>query len=379
MGSKGQCALDKPGTNPETAPCLIVGRMELEPQSLVRSFIAHPPKGFSADLSRTGLPMFVTAYDLLTTVDAKLRAAVEKLPLHRYWRRWHTPRVTFIGTTVTEYAQFPAGIDAFELVRDMLTRRGHHPLLIVKDLPAASPLLDQAANERAEAVKRECERAGFTLIAGQALAYVPIEFSHPDEYLAMRSAGRRKDLRRKLKSLQQLRITTVPTGEKFDDVALRGELYALYLSVYAQSEVHFDLLTPEFFSAILADADNGGVVFMYHRGEELVGFNLCFVCRDKLIDKFIGLRYPQARELNLYFVSWMHNLEYALHAGLKFYVAGWTDPQVKRDLGASFTWTVHAVYARNPMLRWALRRLHRIFEADARWHTELDSAARAGT
>jgi hypothetical protein len=323
--------------------------------------------------------MFVTAYDLLTTVDTKLRAAVEKLPLHRYWSRWHTPCVTFIGTTVTEYAQFPAGIDAVELVRDMLTRRRHHPLLIVKDLPAASPLLDDAANDRAAAVKRECERAGFTLVAGQALAYVPIDFSHPDEYLAMRSAGRRKDLRRKLKSLQQLRITTVPTGGQFGDVALREELYSLYLAVYAQSEIHFDLLTPEFFRAVLTDAGSGGVVFMYHRGEELVGFNLCFVCMGKLIDKFIGLRYPQARELNLYFVSWMHNLEYALRAGLKFYVAGWTDPQVKRDLGARFTWTVHAVYARNPLLRWTLRRLRRMFEADTRWYAELNDAARTGT
>ena len=33
--------------------------------------------------------------------------------------------------------------------------------------------------------------------------------------------------------------------------------------------------------------------------------------------------------MNLYFVSWMVNLEYALERGLRHYIAGWTDPGVK--------------------------------------------------
>jgi len=96
-----------------------------------------------------------------------------------------------------------------------------------------------------------------------------------------------------------------------------------------------------------------------------VGWNLCFVHGGKLIDKYIGFAYPQARQHNLYFVSWMVNLEYAVAHGLQFYVAGWTDPEVKAQLGARFTFTRHAVYIRNPLLRALGRRCAHWFESDS--------------
>jgi hypothetical protein len=99
----------------------------------------------------------------------------------------------------------------------------------------------------------------------------------------------------------------------------------------------------------------------------MIGYNLCFEHNGMLLDKYIGFAYPQAREYNLYFVSWFHNLEHARKRGLGHYVAGWTDPEIKRDLGASFSLTRHAVYVRNPLMRWVLRRFKRIFEADSQW------------
>ena len=83
-----------------------------------------------------------------------------------------------------------------------------------------------------------------------------------------------------------------------------------------------------------------------------------------LIDKYIGFAYPQAHQHNLYTVSWFHNLEYALTNGLRYYVAGWTDPEVKRELGAQFTITRHLVYVRNPFLRAILSRTKRLFESN---------------
>jgi predicted N-acyltransferase len=65
-------------------------------------------------------------------------------------------------------------------------------------------------------------------------------------------------------------------------------------------------------------------------------------------------------------VSWFQNLEYALERGLRCYVAGWTDPEVKRDLGAAFTHTQHAVYVRNPVLRALLKPFRRLFETGYR-------------
>jgi len=48
-------------------------------------------------------------------------------------------------------------------------------------------------------------------------------------------------------------------------------------------------------------------------------------------------------------------------------VAGWTDPEVKSFLGARMTFTRHAVYARNSLLRALLRRLGGHFESDRSW------------
>jgi hypothetical protein len=51
-------------------------------------------------------------------------------------------------------------------------------------------------------------------------------------------------------------------------------------------------------------------------------------------------------------------------------VAGWTDPEVKAQLGASFTFTQHAVYIRNPLLRALGRRFSRHFESDRAWQEQ---------
>ena len=111
------------------------------------------------------------------------------------------------------------------------------------------------------------------------------------------------------------------------------------------------------------------VVFVYRHEGTMIGWNICFVVDGKLIDKYVGFVYPAARENNLYFTSWFHNLAWARERGLTHYVAGWTDPEIKSYLGARFTLTRHAIYLRNPLLRALARRLGRFFESDSQWAT----------
>jgi hypothetical protein len=341
----------------------------LEPLALVRQFIAHPPTDFSALTTLSGTPAFIARFDLLTTADAALRRRVEALPLFRMWSRWLRPRTCFIGTTVSEYALFPVDADADALVAEWLAdRASRQPFVIVKDIPQESPLLDQASNAQARAVAAACERAGFVLLEGQALAWVPIDFESADDYLARLSTSRRKDIRRKLRARDGLDVEEIPTGAAcFADAQLRAEFYARYLEVYAQSEIHFDRLSREFFDALLQDPDSGGLVFVYRHGGRMIGWNLCFVAGDLLVDKYVGFAYPAARDHNLYFVSWMHNLDAARRLGLAAYVAGWTDPAIKAYLGARFTFTRHAVRPRSRLLRAVLRRIGGRFESDRAW------------
>jgi Acetyltransferase (GNAT) domain len=338
----------------------------LEPGSLVEQFLAHPPQGFSVQRSTSGMPTFLAPFDLLTTADDALRRRVTSLPLYRGWGRLLHWRTRFAGCTVTEYAPLPGHAAPVALADELLASHGRErALLIVKDLPHASPLLDEAANAHAAAFAAALAARGFVLLEGMPLAWVPIDFASLDDYLARLSAARRKDIRRKLRARERLQIERLPTGAAcFDASPVLDEFYALYANVHAQSALKFDLLTPAFLRALLQDAGSGGVVFTYRSGGALIGWNLCYEYAGKLVDKFIGFAYPQAREHNLYAVSWMHNLEYARARHLSHYIAGWTDAPVKRALGATLSSTRHAVYLRNPLLRAVLRRCAHRFEGD---------------
>ena len=344
-------------------------RNQLEPGALVAHFLRHPPLGFAVRADAPA-PAFTAPFDLLTTADDDLKARAAGLPLYRHWSRWLRIHTAFVGTTVSEYALLPVAGDADGLAAALIgTLAPGHRLTIAKDIPQRSPLLSGADNDFADAFVAACVRQGCITVEGQALAYVPIDFPDIDAYLARLSTSRRKNLKRKLKSRAELAVNRIPCGEAFAGDAAVDTYYALYQQVFAQSEVHFDQLGRDFFAAVLRDGTAGGIVFEYRRAADdaLLGWNLCFETGGKLIDKYIGFAYPAAREANLYFVSWMVNLEYAIERGLTHYVAGWTDPEVKRQLGASFTFTRHAVYVRNPLLRALARRFAGHFESDKQW------------
>jgi len=332
----------------------------LEPLDLVCAFQSHPPEGFvPLDFAA---PAFATRFDLSTTLEPALRRRLSWIPAPK-------PMTAFIGTTISEYALFPAEVVPEELVRSLMARfAAKYSFIIIKDMPAEPLLVGGDAFAYTQALIAACRAAGFELMDGQALAYVPIDFDSIDAYLGRLSHARRKNLRRKLRGGAAMEIETIPTGDaRFSNDAFVAAVYALYLQVYAQSEIHFDLLSQAFFRAVLRSPEMNGTMFCYRVGGAMIGWNLCFEQNEMLIDKYIGFDYPAARAHDLYTVSWFRNLQHALDRGLRAYVAGWTDPEIKRQLGARFTATLHAVRARNPLLRGALRATKRWFEPDRRW------------
>jgi predicted N-acyltransferase len=342
----------------------------LEPPTLVDAFLRHPPAGFVAASVESGaaaVPAFVTRFDLLTTLDDPYRRMLTAVPL---LGRALRPRTLFVGTTVSEYCLYPPLAMPQALIAAATQRLDAEraAALIIKDIPQDSPLLSGADNAAALALVEACRDSGWSVVAGQALAYVPLDFARTEDLLLRMSRVRRKSIRRKLRAAAGLEIGSHATGDPlFEDAEVVSAFYALYLNVYRQSAIHFDRLSETFFAALLRGREHNGLVFTYRYRGRLIGYNLCFVKDGNLVDKYVGFEYPAAREHNLYYVSWFHNLEYALRHGLRNYVAGWTDPEVKSFLGARFTLTRHAVHLRNPVLRATLRRFQRYFEPDRRW------------
>ncbi|QQB37191.1 GNAT family N-acetyltransferase [Achromobacter deleyi] len=350
-------------------PASRVLRNSLEPNALVECFVKHPPEGFEI-LQESPLLAFVAPFDLLTTADDALKERVRGLPGYARWSRWLTLRANFIGTTVSEYALIPVDADPAAMVRALGQGPGRRRgLTIIKDLPHHSPLLGEAENANADAFAQACEEQGWVVVEGQALAYVPIDFSDSGAYVERLPKSARRYLTRKLRARDRVTVEKIVTGAAFSDDARIDSYYALYEEVYAQSSIHFDRLTRPFLAALLRDEAAQGIVFEYRHSDtgDLLGWNLCFDDGTRLVDKYIGLSYPGSRQVNLYFISWMVNLEYALQRGLTHYVAGWTDPGVKAMLGAKFTATRHAVYVRNPVLRMLARSFRKHFTADKQW------------
>ncbi|MEO8216955.1 MAG: GNAT family N-acetyltransferase [Acidobacteriota bacterium] len=336
----------------------------LEPVDLPRLFRAHPPANFQAIDSIA--PAFAAKFDLLTTLEPTVRNFLGRLPLGGLRR----PLTCFIGTTVSEHALFPSEVEPEAFVRTILT--DHAPcyaFLIIKDIPTEAVLVGEEALTYSRGVAAACELADFVLVDGQALAYVPIDFGTVDEYMTRFSHTRRKSLRRKLRNRRAVTVEAIATGdERFLKDEFVSSIVRLYRNVFAQSEIHFDLLTEDFFRAVLQSVTVGGTLFVYRTNGAMIGWNLCVAKSGILVDKYIGFDYPAAREYDLYALSWFHNLEHAVQRGFRYYVAGWTDPEVKRQLGAQFTPTMHAVRVRSPLLRSLLKRSKRWFEPDRRWY-----------
>lgn len=341
---------------------------QLEPNALIANFIINPPHNFETWLSPSGIPFFSTRFDLLTTADPKFANYIRKIPFYSHWRKWLAPSTCFVGTTVSEYLPLTGDSPASVLAKQI--KQGYakqFAFLIVKDIADDSPLQDEPANHYSKELIQCLKDEGFIELEGQALAWVPIDFKNIEEFLSRFSYNRRKDFRRKLKLQNQLSIIELRSGDqRFFDTNVLDKYYQMYLNVYEQSEIHFDLLTQAFFSQLLQDPTNNAIIFCYYSAEKLIGYNICFFYNNMLVDKYIGFNYPEARCFNLYYISWFHNLSYAKKHNLTKYIAGWTDPTVKAQLGATFTFTKHLVYIRHSLLRMMLRKLSHRFENDHR-------------
>ena len=337
----------------------------IEPADFPSLFFAHPPNEFVVERALGDLLLFRTEFDLLTTLETEALAKLRKSPFFALWSRLFKWRACFVGTTVTEYLPLPSSVNPKLLIEEMRKAGGQASITIVKDLPCESPFLGREENDYTQALVEEGMRQGFLELSGLALAYVPLDFSSVEEYLKGLSHNRRKEMRRKLKSAAVLEIQSIPLGSPvFSDPKLLAEYYSMYMEVFQQSELKFDCLSREFFRTLLSGRFGAGLAVVYKHEGNLVCYNICLLHNGFFIDKYIGFKYPLARRLNLYFVSWLYNLKLALEYNCKFYVAGWTDPEVKQALGAQFTFTRHLVWIKNPVLRKLLYPFRRYFEFD---------------
>ena len=65
-----------------------------------------------------------------------------------------------------------------------------------------------------------------------------------------------------------------------------------------------------------------------------LAFKLMFIEKDRVIDKFWGMRYPIGRDYNLFFLAWMEGIRFTIEHGAIRFQSGQTAYAQKVKLGS---------------------------------------------
>jgi hypothetical protein len=172
-------------------------------------------------------------------------------------------------------------------------------------------------------------------------------------YLARLTSSHRHNLKKKLRRGSQA-VPTVATVVQHPDAATLAEVWPLFWQTYLKGRTKFERLTPAFFDHIAAEPTSHFVLLRHSGSGQLVAFMLCFDCRPRMVNKFIGLDYGQPRDGNLYFQLWDVAVKWAADAGFAEVQSGQTGYRFKLDVGNELVPLTNFARHRNPLV-------HRLF------------------
>jgi len=270
------------------------------------------------------LPLFETRFDLSTFVGGWTRRSLKVAG--RLIPSIFQPRILSAGLLVGEWSEI--GIDprideatldeAFTMAFDTL----HSFAAELKSDILALYNFNDYGKIPAEAFNR------FNRVECQSCASLSIDFSSMEEFLARFSKSARKDLRRKMRTCEGVRVVRSRDISPFLD-----RIYRLYLETVARSPVTFGVLKRLFFEKI-CERVPGAEYTLYFVQEELVAFNLLVVKQEAMVDKYFCMDYSLGRRHNIYALSWLENVRTCMERQIPLYYAGQGAEKTKVHLGA---------------------------------------------
>lgn len=296
-------------------------------------------------------PLYAADFDMRLALD-KPEQQQWLARAQRLWPGFMVWRTLFCGGMATEksvigvaadVASDPALWRAFDSALRAHARRQRARMIVLKDFAQAD----------AEVQLQPLSALGYARSPALPMPVLHLPFSSLDAYLDSLSTGMRKDLRRKQKQTEarggvSLEVTSSLSG------ALAEQAHALYMQVHDRTDLHFETLTQRYFEGFGQHLPGRAVYFLYFAGQgedrRLIGFNLCTVLGDRLMDKYIGMDYELAHQYNLYFISFLHNVQWCIAQGLKAYVLNQGGYELKSRLGATMQPLVHMTRMVNPVL-----------------------------
>jgi len=235
-------------------------------------------------------------------------------------------------------------------IKDLALKIGA-PLTIFKDfLQEGTLLLDVL------------KRKGFTKVESFPTVLLELNFSSFEEYLKSLGSSTRKSLNKKLR--QAYTRGNIEVRLVQDVAGQIDQIIKLYESTYHSGATKFERLTKKFFLQVSNDLKAETRFFLYYVDGSLAAFNLCFVYKDLLIDKFIGFNYDISNRYNLYFVSWAYNIKWCIDNSLRYYHPGQTDYEPKIRLGGKIIPLYVYLKHKNPLFNILLKLLALLLKPD---------------
>jgi len=180
-----------------------------------------------------------------------------------------------------------------------LARADRSALLAIKSLDRSAELLEGALG-----------RWRYKCVTSVPLAMLNLPYRSLDHYLDSLPEKTGSYFRRKMRSAKKVRI------EYRSSIAgLEARIAELFDNTLKQSKVDygdFEKLDAQYFPRVVQGMGDKAQLMLCWQGEELLSFQLFLVGRDRVLAKQIGMKYPQGRELNLYFVNWLKLIEFAI-------------------------------------------------------------------
>ncbi len=257
-------------------------------------------------------PFFVVEQDLLAGLSGRLRDYVAQT--RRAFPKAFVLRMLMVGCAAGEgylADTRPWAVSALHDALEIYGSKARVALVVLKDFPASfRNHLTPFTNK------------GYRRIPSMPAATLDLDFASFEDFMQRElSRSFRKNLRRKFKKLEgrppiRMEVVCQPDESSFE------QMFALYRQTFARSKFQFERLTKSYLRELGEKMPDRARYFLWRQEGKLVAFGLALVHQDLLYDLVLGLDYPLALELHLYFVTWRDMVQWAVEQGLKRYRTG---------------------------------------------------------
>jgi predicted N-acyltransferase len=325
-----------------------------------------PPAGFTLEVLAAfhgdellGVaPLFSTAY----RIDTALQGSARRVSDWVYARRPGLLSLPVLGIGSPLSDNCALGFapeltqDECALVFDAMLRE----LASLAKARGSKLIAVKSLDRSAEVLGPTLHKHGYAGVTSVPLVMLELPYRTLDQYLDALPRKTGAYLRRKLRAGDKVRFEERTTVE-----GMESQILELFQNTLGQSKVdygEFQQLGSDYFAHVLSAMGDKAQFMLCWQQNNLVGFQLALVGRDRLLAKQIGMKYPEARELNLYFLCWVKLIEYAIANNIRTIEMGATTYATKLLFGGYLERRWLHFRFRRPLVNRLLGRLGRFLD-----------------